>query len=220
VRLFTEGVPTTETAAQAALRQKIGGEVDGPSRQLGRFVKSVAQNDATGMRVRVVWRRDRFLRSGDHVSYLEQGYTAARFTEPNEIYAHQHQDVRVDDAGVRHGDLLDFVDFDFMAGVARVNAAALWSLAEAPRAPKNVVVLTKELTNSTELAWDRGAEPDLAGYEVVWRETTEADWTRAINVGDATHTTLPLFSKDNVFFGVRAYDRAGHRSPASFPLPK
>jgi hypothetical protein len=110
VRLFSEGVPTSETPAQATLRQSIGGENDGPSRQLARYVKEVGENSATQMHVRLVWRRDRYLRGGDQIPFLQQGYPAARFTEPAENFAHQHQDVRVEN-GVQFGDLEQFVDF-------------------------------------------------------------------------------------------------------------
>ncbi len=217
VRLFAEGVPTAETPEQAAIRRSVGGENDSPSRQLARFVGSVAENGATGMNVRVIYRRDRYLRGGDHIAFLERGYPAARFTEPNEDYAHQHQDVVVVD-GKQFGDLPEFCDFGYIARVAKVNAATLWSLAQAPGTPKGVQVRTSALTNDTELLWLRGTEPDLAGYEVVWRETTAADWTTVVRVGDVTSALVDL-SKDNVFFGVRAVDRAGHRSPVSFPVP-
>jgi len=218
LRLFTEGVPTAETAAQASVRQSIGGESDGESRQLGRFVKSVADNAATDMRVWLIFRRDRYLRGSDHISYLRQGFPAARFTEPNENFAHEHQDVR-EEGGTQFGDLPEFLDYDFMLRVAKVNAAALYSLAAAPGTPKNVRMLTRELTNTTELAWDRGTEGDLAGYEVVWRETTEHDWTHAIPVGDVTNASFPNAPKDNFEFGVRAIDRDGHRSPVAYPVP-
>jgi hypothetical protein len=217
IRLFAEGVPTAETPAEANIRRSVGGENDSRSRQLSRFVRSVAVNDATGMDVRVIYRRDRYLRGGDHIPFLEQAYAAARFTEPHEDYAHQHQDVKVVD-GKQFGDLPEFCDFPYIARVARVNGATLWSLANAPGTPKNVKVNTSQLTNDTDLLWDRGTEADLAGYEIVWRETTAADWTHAINVGDVTTAKIDL-SKDNVFFGVRAYDKAGHRSPVAFPIP-
>jgi Zn-dependent M28 family amino/carboxypeptidase len=218
VRLFAEGVPTTETPAEAAIRRSVGGENDSSSRQLARFVREVAVNRETGMDVRVIYRRDRYLRGGDHIGFLEQGYPAARFTEPNENFAHQHQDVRVEN-GQQFGDLPEFCDFRYIAGVARVNAATLWSLAAAPGTPKGVHVRTANLTNDTELVWTRGTEPDLAGYEVVWRETTAAEWTNVKRVGDVTTATIDL-SKDNVFFGVRAVDKDGHHSPVAFPTPQ
>ncbi|MGP4096615.1 M20/M25/M40 family metallo-hydrolase [Nonomuraea sp. KM90] len=215
VRLFVEGVPTTETPAEASTRQSVGGENDGPSRQLGRFVKDVAENDETGMKIRVIWRRDRYLRGSDHISFIRQGYPAARFTEPRENYDHEHQDVRVED-GVQFGDLPEFVDYAYTARVAKVNAATLWSLAQAPGTPKNVRINATSLTNDTTLTWDRGTDPDLAGYEIVWRETTSPEWTHAIDVGDVTTATVDL-AKDNVQFGLRAVDRDGHRSPVAFP---
>jgi Zn-dependent M28 family amino/carboxypeptidase len=215
VRLFVEGVPTAETAAEATVRKSVGGENDGASRQLGRFVGDAAR--VTDMRVRQIWRRDRYLRGSDHISFLLRGYPAARFTEPRENFAHEHQDVRVVD-GVQYGDLIEFCDFAYIAGVARVNAAALWSLARAPGTPKGVVIDTTQLTNETTLRWTLGTEPDLAGYEIVWRETTAADWTDSLAVGKVATATVDL-SKDNVFFGVRAVDTAGHRSPVAAPLP-
>ncbi|WP_305786635.1 M28 family metallopeptidase [Symbioplanes lichenis] len=216
VRLFVEGVPTAETPAQTATRQSVGGENDGPSRQLGRFVRDVAENTQTGMAVRVVWRRDRYLRGSDHISFLQRGWPAGRFTEPRENFAHEHQDVRVED-GVQFGDLVEFCDFRYIARVARVNAAALWSLAQAPGTPKGVVIDTTQLTNETTLRWAAG-QGSPAGYEVLWRETTAPDWQHVLPVGDVTTVTIDL-SKDNVFFGVRAVGRTGLRSPVAAPAP-
>jgi len=220
LRLFTEGVPTLDTAQQAQLRVLVGGENDSASRQLGRFVKSVAENNETDMTVWLINRRDRYLRASDDVSYQQLGYTAARFTEPNETFAHEHQDVRVDANGVQFGDLIQFVDFAFMERVAKVNAAALWSLAQGPGTPKNAQIVALVLTNSTTMTWDADTDPDLAGYEIVWRETTAPDWTNAIPVGNVTTATLPIAPKDNFQFGVRAVDKAGHHSPVAFPTTK
>lgn len=217
IRLFAEGVPTSETPEQANVRRAVGGENDSPSRQLARFVSDVAAQCPIGIDVRVIYRRDRYLRGSDHISFLEQGYPAGRFTEPAEDFAHQHQDVRVVD-GKQFGDLPEFCDFDYLTNVAKLNLATVWSLAQAPATPANVRILTASLTNDTDLAWSRGSEPDLAGYEVVWRETTEPEWTHVLPVGDVTGTRLAL-SKDNVFFGVRALNLAGRRSPVAFPAP-
>ena len=216
LRLFAEGVPTDETPEEADIRRSVGGENDSPARQLARFVTEVAGRRTTGMDVRVIYRRDRYLRGGDHIPFLERGFPAARFTEPNEDYAHQHQDVRVEN-GKQYGDLVRFCDFGFIARVARVNAATLWSLATAPGTPKQVKVLTAELTNDTELTW--AATPGAKRYEVVWRTTVEDDWTEVIRVGDVTRARIDL-SKDNVFFGVRAVGVDGRRSPAAFPTPQ
>src|ERR1700759_5450025 len=220
VRLFVEGVPTAVTAAEISPLQATGGENDGVTHQLARFVTSVAPAGLTGMNIRVIWRRDRYLRGSDHLSFQTQGWPAARITEPRENFNHEHRDVGVVN-GVQHGDLPEFVDFNYVARVARVNAAALWALATNPSTPKNLQIHTAPPTgfagtNLTTLTWDANPDPDLAGYEVVMRETTSADWTSAIPVGTATTVTLDI-SKDNVQFGLRAIDRAGHRSPAAFP---
>jgi hypothetical protein len=220
VRLFVEGIPTAATPAQIALMQSVGGENDGATHQLARFVTDVAPFSLTGMNIRVIWRRDRYLRGSDHLSFQQQGYPAARLTEPRENFNHEHQDVRVEN-GVQFGDLPQFVDFGYTARVAKVNGAALWALATNPSTPKNLQIHTAPPpglpgTNLTALNWDANPEPDLAGYEVVMRETTAADWTSAIGVGNVTSVTLNI-SKDNVQFGLRAIDKAGHRSPAAFP---
>ncbi|SDO54796.1 Peptidase family M28 [Streptomyces sp. cf386] len=219
IRLFAEGVPSSETPEEAAIRRSVGGENDSPTRQLARFVADVAENDATAMRIRVVYRRDRYRRGGDHIPFLERGYPAARFTEPAEDFAHQHQDVRVDETGKQYGDLPEFCDFAYTARVARVNAATLWTLSQAPGTPRAAKIITTDLTNSTSLTWTKGPEPDLTGYEIVWRETTSPNWTHVLPVGDVTTHEVDL-SKDNVFFGVRAVNRAGLRSPVAFPAPQ
>jgi hypothetical protein len=218
VRVFSEGVSSAETPQEATTRRGVGGETDAPSRQLARFIRETAQTYLPGFDARLVYRRDRYLRGGDHIPFLERGFAAVRFTEPNENYDHQHQNVRTE-AGRVFGDLPEFVDFAYVAQVARVNAAALAVLARAPARPKQAGLLTRRLTNDTDLQWAANAEPDLAGYEVVWRDTTEPVWTHARFVGPATTYTLPGMSKDNYFFGVRAVDTQGHRSPVSYPAP-
>jgi Peptidase family M28 len=215
LRLFVEGVPTAATPGDIQIMQLIGGENDGASRQIGRFVREVAPPEITGMNVRVIWRRDRYLRASDHVSFQGQGYPAARFTEPRENFNHEHQNTRVEN-GVQFGDLIQFVDFHYIARVTKVNAATLWALATAPGTPKNVQIHAPVLTNTTTLTWDPNPEPNLAGYEVVTRETTSPDWTNAIKVGNVTTVTLDI-AKDNVQFGVRAVDSARNRSPVAFP---
>jgi hypothetical protein len=218
VRVFSEGVPTGETPEEANIRRGVGGENDSTSRQLARFIKETSERYVRGMRVMMVYRRDRYLRGGDHRPFLERGYPAVRFTEPNEDYSHQHQNVRVEN-GIQYGDLPQFVDFKYTADVARVNAAALATLALAPARPKGVGLVTARLTNDTDLRWEANKELDLAGYEIVWRDTTAAVWTNALWVGNVTSYTVKGMSKDNFFFGVRAVDRDGNRSPVSFPRP-
>ncbi|MEO7971775.1 MAG: M28 family metallopeptidase [bacterium] len=218
VRVFSEGVPSNESAEEATTRRGVGGENDSASRQLARFIKETGQRYVRGLRVMMVYRRDRYLRGGDHIPFLERGFAAVRFTEPNEDYRHQHQNVRIEN-GVQYGDLPQYDDFNYIANVARVNAAALAGLALAPARPKNVAVVTARLTNDTDLKWDANKEPDLAGYEIVWRETTSPVWTNSRAVGKVTSFTMKGMSKDNFFFAVRALDTAGNRSPVSFPKP-
>jgi hypothetical protein len=218
VRVFSEGVPSNETPAEATTRRSVGGENDSAARQLARFIRETAAAYVPAMKVMMVYRRDRYLRGGDHIPFLERGYPAVRFTEPNENYHHQHQNVRIED-GIRYGDLPEFDDFNYIANVARVNAASLAMLALAPARPKNVVVVTARLTNDTDLKWDANKEPDLAGYEIVWRDTTSPVWTNSKIVGNVTSYTMKGLSKDNFFFGLRALDTKGNRGPVSFPKP-
>jgi hypothetical protein len=218
VRVFSEGVPSNETAPEGTTRRSVGGENDSASRQLARFVKETAQRYVPGMNVMMVYRRDRYLRGGDHIPFLERGFPAVRFTETNENYNHQHQNVRIE-KGLQYGDLPEFDDFNYIANVARVNAASLAMLALAPARPKNTAIITARLTNDTELKWDANAEPDIAGYEIVWRDTTSPVWTNSRMAGNVTTFTMKGMSKDNYFFGVRAVDKDGNRSPVSYPRP-
>ncbi|KAI0114123.1 hypothetical protein GGR51DRAFT_556619 [Nemania sp. FL0031] len=221
IRLFAQGLPpiNVESSATRETRLSIGGENDTPARNLARFVKEVSENAATQMNVSVVYRLDRYLRGGDHRPFLEAGYPAVRFTEPNENYAHQHQDVRVED-GVQYGDLVEFCDFEYIARVARVNGAALWSLANSPGAPTNVRVNTTALSNDSILYWDPplAGEENVGAYEIVWRSTAAPFWTDVVDVGLVNQATLDL-SKDNVVFGVRARSADGLRGVAVLPFP-
>jgi len=218
VRVFSEGVPSNETPAEATTRRSVGGENDSASRQLARFIKEVNDRSVPQMKVMLVYRRDRYGRGGDHIPFLERGYPAVRFTEVNEEFRHQHQNVRVEN-GVQYGDLPEFVDFPYVANVARVNAASLAALALAPAKPKGVTIQSR-LSNDTDLKWDANKEPDLAGYEIVWRDTTSPVWTNSKPVGNVTSFSMKGMSKDNFFFGVRAIDRDGNRSPVTYPKPQ
>lgn len=219
VRLFAEGVPPLKDVPDD-LRTAIqtGGENDSGARELARFIKTVAEKNVPGMTVNIVYRRDRYLRGGDHSPFLDAGFPAVRMTEPNEDFRHQHQDLRTEN-GVEFGDLPEFCDFEYIAQVARVNAAALGALALAPAAPQEVKVETKELTNDTTLVWRANSEPDVAGYQVVWRETTAPVWQQSANAGNVTRFTIPKISKDNYLFGVCAVDKDGNVSPAVYPAP-
>jgi hypothetical protein len=217
IRLFAQGPPLNEPASVAATRLQIGGENDSPARQLGRFSKEVAANEATEMDIAIIYRLDRFLRGGDHRPFLEAGYPAVRFTEPNENFAHQHQDLRTEN-GTVYGDLIEFVDFDYTARVAKVNLATLWSLSQAPGLVRNVTLDAQILDNDLRMQWAKSESKDLKSYEVVWRPTTAPLWTHMLDVGMNTSVRLPL-SKDNVIFGVRAVGTNGYKSPATFPFP-
>ena len=219
VRIFSEALPAGTNPDRVNV---IGGENDSPSRELARFANEVGDAYATGLHGTMIYRADRFLRGGDHESFNEQGFAAIRFVEPVEIFAHQHQNVRVEN-GVQYGDLMQFMDFDYLARVTRYNVATIASLALAPPAPK-VGVETKALTNDTTLTWAR--VPRAVRYEVLRRSTTEPTWTSietsVPDSGDAGVTTQSAtlhFSKDNWLFGVRSIDAQGHRSVVRLPQP-
>ena len=219
VRLFAEGVPPLQEMPEAWRKQiQTGGENDSAARELARFIKTTGERYVPEMTVNIIYRKDRYLRGGDHSPFLEAGFAAVRLTEPNESFNHQHQDVRKEN-GVQYGDLPEFDDFAYIAQVARINAASLGALALAPAAPAGVEMETKELTNDTTLHWQANREPDLAGYEVLWRETTSPLWQQTAAAGNVKRFTVPKVSKDNFLFGVAAVDQDGNRSPAVYPAP-
>ncbi|QPF75911.1 M20/M25/M40 family metallo-hydrolase [Roseateles sp. DAIF2] len=194
-----------------------GGGEDLPTAQLGRHLKATGERYLPGFTVNLIQRRDRYLRGGDHLPFLERGYAAVRFTEPFENFAHQHQNLRTEN-GVVYGDLPEFVDFSYVADVARINLAGLASLARAPAPPAGVELETTELTNDSTLRWAASADPAVAGYRVVWRHPESAVWQQARDVGLVQRVRLPV-SKDNVVFGVQALSKGGHASLAAYPLP-
>jgi hypothetical protein len=207
VRVFSEGVPAAETPAAARRRASVG-ENDSLSRQLARAICDSQRRYVSPFGVTLVFRRDRYLRGGDQNSFTDRGYAAVRFTEMNEDWRHQHQNVRVRD-GVSYGDLPQFVDFAYVADVTRVNLAALADLAWAPPPPAQVRLVTR-LEAGTTLRWDTPADADRLGFELLWRRTTAPDWEGARFVGAAGEATLPQ-SKDDTFFAVRTVSRAGNR---------
>ncbi|MGA9815237.1 MAG: M28 family metallopeptidase [Terriglobales bacterium] len=216
VRVFSEGVPAAATETELSHIRNLGGESDSASRQLARYIAEVSHTYQTAARPLLVFRQDRYLRGGDHYSFNQQGYAAVRFTEYREDYNHQHQNVRTEN-GIEYGDLPRFVNFDYVANVARVNAATLASLASAPAPPARVRLQTKELENDSTLTWE--ASPGSTSYEVLWRDTASPQWEHAQPVGNVTRATMPL-SKDNVIFAVCAVDSAGHRSLPVVPQPE
>ena len=236
IRLFGASLlypaSTAVTASTLSNIGLIGGENDSPARNLGRFTAEIAAGASlqTDMQVALIYRPDRYQRGGDHESFLAQGFPAVRFTEAVEDFAHQHQDVRVQD-GIQYGDLLKYVDFDYVARVARVNLAAMWSAANAPALPKNVTVSElvgfpaatestppEEITNDSQINWATGRDSLVASYELVWRPSGALQWTNSLNAGFNGSVTVSL-SKDDYQFGLRAVGKDGRKSPAVFPLP-
>jgi hypothetical protein len=242
VRVFSEGVPGPATLEQLRQIQTIGAENDSPARELARAIVDVGRtyfhptserlsagtppNQPHNMAMRMVpafhpvmiFRRDRFGRGGDHTSFSQEGFAAVRFTEWLENFNHQHQDLRTEN-GIEYGDLLKFVDFNYVANVARLNAATLATLASAPGQPRNVAVLDPPYDTRTTLRWEKPLGfPAGATFEVVYRDSSQPDWTNVVSAGDATYVAVSL-SKDNVIFGVRSVDAAGHRSAAVYPIP-
>lgn len=226
MRVFSEGVPAAETALEKTVRQAMGGEVDSPSRQLARYIKEKAEAYIPDMTVRMIYRRDRVRRGGDHTPFNEVGYAAVRFTEANEHYARQHQRVR-DENGLHYGDLPDKVSFPYTAQVTRVNAVVLTSLALAPPSPSNVQVIGAGRYDTT-LRWSvDGSDARVAGYNILVRETDAPLWQRKIfipktelTVKDGTATAeLKDIIIDNYFFAVQAVGPAGHESLPIFPKP-
>lgn len=216
VRLYAVGVtppvpPAKELPADVLAQIRAGGEADFPTRQLARLIQSVGARYVPQLPAKIIYRRDRYLRDGDHGSFLDQGFAAVRFTDPYEVYAREHQ----------AGDTPDLMDFAYAADVARVNAAALAELALAPAVPHGVELETVKLENDTTMRWEPNAEPDLAGYRIVWRDTTASQWEHALDVPkDVTRYTVKGVSKDNVIFGLQAVDAGGHTSPAVYPKPR
>jgi hypothetical protein len=217
VRVFSEGLPAAATEQEIRRIRGLGGENDSGSRQLARYIADVGRAYDT-VRPLLVFRLDRYLRGGDHSAFNQQGFAAVRFTEFREDFHHQHQNVRTEN-GVEFGDLPKFVDFEYVARVARLNAATLASLAAAPAPPANVHLLTKDLENESTLTWEASPGGRAAGYEVLWRDTTSPEWEHVQKVDSVLRTTLKL-SKDNVIFAVRAVDAEGHRSLPVVPLPE
>ena len=213
VRVFSEGTRTNETPEQAATRRYSGGEVDSPSRNLARFIDGLADSYLQDFHVRMVYRTDRFHRGGDQVPMLAMGYPAVRFTEAIENYTREHQDVRVEN-GVHYGDVLEAVDFPYLAKVTRLNAITMAALAMAP-APPAQVKTEGAVTMDTTVSWT--AVPAAASYRVWWRDTTAPRWSNSRSVTGATSLLLKDVNIDDWFFGVSAVSAEGWESPVEFP---
>jgi Peptidase family M28 len=218
VRVFSEGLPAAAGEQDIRRIRGLGGESDSGSRQVARYIADIGQAYDAGVKPTLMFRLDRYLRGGDHSAFNQQGFAAVRFTEFREDFHHQHQNVRTEN-GIEYGDLAKFVDFDYVAAVARLNAATLASLALAPAPPGNVHLLTKDLENNSTLTWTASPGELAVDYEVLWRGTTSPEWEHSQNFGKVNRATLKL-SKDNVIFAVRAVDRDGHRSLPVVPVPE
>lgn len=234
IRLFGASILYPNVTGPAASQEIgiIGGENDSPARNLGRFIAELAAGAAqhVQMQVALIYRPDRYLRGGDHESFLAQGWPAVRFTEAVEDFTHQHQDPRVQD-GVQYGDLIQYVDFGYVARVARINLAAMWSAANAPAMPVGVAISEvvgfpaaaedtplEDVSNDSMFTWATGNDPLVETYELVWRPSGAQQWTYSMDVGTTGNVTVNL-GKDDFQFGLRAVGKDGKKSPAVFPLP-
>ncbi|HZW18670.1 MAG TPA: M28 family metallopeptidase [Luteimonas sp.] len=217
-RVFAEGTRANETADEAKQRRFTGGELDSPTRNLARYIDRMADLYVPNLDVMMVYRLDRFGRGGHHRPFNDLGWPAVRVMETNENYHRQHQDLRTED-GVAYGDVIEGVDFDYVAKLTALNAVSLAGMASAPPPPAEVSI-EGAVTADTTLKWTRppaSQAPDLAGYKVYWRLTTEPQWTHSTYVGDVTQHTLENVVIDNYFFGVAAVGKDGSESPVVFP---
>jgi hypothetical protein len=214
VRIFSEGVSVVESPAEANRRASTGSENDGQARQFARYIKEVSERYVEQLNVKLIYRRDRYLRGGDHTPFSQMGFAGIRITEMNEDFDRQHQDVRKEN-GVDYGDLPDFVDYNYAQKVTRMNLASLANLALAPQEPLNVGIVTSGLTNKTVLKWENPVGEKPAGYYVVMRETSSPVWEKKFYI---TGNTASLnYSKDNYYFGVQSVDADGHESLVVIP---
>ena len=214
VRIFSEGVSPVETKEQATSRYSTGSDNDGNARQAARYIKEVAERYVDQLNVKLIYRRDRFLRGGDHTPFSQQGFTAVRVTEMNEDFNRQHQDVRTE-KGFKFGDLPEYVDYTYLQKVSRLNMAVLANVALATQEPQAVTVLTAGLTNKTALKWNAPKGKAPAGYYILMRETSSPFWEKKTFV-TGNSVNMP-YSKDNYYFGVQSVDTDGHESLIVIP---
>lgn len=209
IRVFSEGLPAFETEKSAVNIRTLGLENDGKSRQLARYVKEIGERYVENLQVVMIYRNDRFLRGGDHTPYVQRGFAAVRFTEMNENYTRQHQNIR-NENGIEYGDLEKHIDYEYLRKNTAMNLANLANLAKAPAVPDSVKMDVKRLGNSTSLFWNKPATGNYKGYYILVRETTSAVWQKKIFTED-NRILLP-YSKDNYFFAVQSVNDAGNES--------
>ncbi|MDT8368854.1 MAG: M20/M25/M40 family metallo-hydrolase [Longimicrobiales bacterium] len=214
-RVFSQAVPLEEFQPQRWDYRRFGGEVDGPSRQLARYVEMITDRYFVNLDAMMVYRLDRFGRGGHHTPFNNAGFAGVRIMEAHEHYDRQHQDIRVEN-GREYGDVVEGVDFDFVARMTAVNASVMAALASAPLAPSEVGI-RGAVSSSTTLRWEVGDDAHLAGYKVYWRPTTEAQWIHSRFVGMTGEFTLENLVIDNYLFGVAAVSHDGNESVVAFP---
>ncbi len=216
LRVFSEAFSVMDTGRAALNIRSLGLENDGKARQLARYIKEVGERYVDNLEIMMIYRNDRFLRGGDHTPYVQRGFAAVRFTEMNENYYHQHQDVRMEN-GILYGDLVEFIDFEYLRKNTGVNLSNLANLAKSPSMPRDVKVETKKLTNFTSLSWTAPKSGKVKGYYILMRETTSAVWQKKIFTSD-TKMDLP-YSKDNYFFAVQSVSMDGNEGLPVLPIP-
>lgn len=216
VRVFSETIPYLETEAESKMRKATNRDNDSPSRQLARYIKTVTNQYVEQLDINLVYRNDRFLRGGDHTPFSQNGFTAIRFCERNENYNQQHQNLRTEN-NIKYGDLPEFMDFEYLRKITCSNLATFSNLAWSPKAPTNVGIEVKDLTNFSTLVWNAPEGKPVYGYNILIRETATPHWEKAIFVKDLK-AEIP-YSKDNYFFAVQAVDALGHSSLPVFPIP-
>lgn len=214
-RIFSEPTPVTESDEARRRRRFYGGEVDGISRQLARYVASRTSQYFTNLEPILIYRLDRFGRGGHHRPFNDMGFAGIRIMETHENYTRQHQDIRVEN-GIHYGDVIEGVNFEYAAKLTAVNAVSLASLAWAPPSPKNVKIGGAVKPNTT-LAWEKGSSKDIAGYKIYWRDTTAPQWQHSRYVGNVDSFILEGLVIDNFLFGVAAVGKNGHESVVVFP---
>lgn len=215
-RIFSEPTPANEEERARLSRRFTGGEVDGISRQLARFIHGQVQTYMPEMNPMMIYRLDRFGRGGHHRPFNDLGYAGVRIMEAHENYNRQHQNIREED-GIKYGDVIEGVNFDYARKLTTVNEISLAGLAWAPKAPTNVQI-GGAVRPSTTLAWEATNDPNIAGYKVYWRLTTSPTWDNFVYVSGVNEHTLEGIVIDNYYFGVAAVGKDGNESPVVFPL--
>jgi hypothetical protein len=214
-RIFSEPVPPTETEQRRNQRRFYGGEVDGISRQLARYVHRQTKTYMPEMNPMLIYRLDRFGRGGHHRPFNDLGFAGIRIMETHENYTRQHQDIRVEN-GIQYGDVIEGVNFEYTKKLTAVNAITLAGLAWAPPAPTNVRI-GGAVQPSARLAWDALPADKVAGYKIYWRDTTSPTWDHFRFVGNVSEFTLEGIVIDNYYFGISAVDKSGNESVVVFP---